>query len=345
VFGMRRREFILALGGAAVAWPLAARAALASEASGQRGDSKAQQSAMPVIGYLANASPAGFAQFVAAFRAGLSEMGYIEGRSVAIEYRWAEGRHDRLPGFAADLVDRRVAVIVATGGGAPALAAKAPTATIPIVFTGGTDPVKAGLVDSLARPGGNATGVLNISTVLTAKRLDILRELMPTAALIGVLRNPASPDAEGQLQEIQEAARITGQAIHVVNAGAAGDFEAAFAEMMQRRVGGLFVSADPLFTSGRAQLVALAARHVIPASYSFRALAAAGGLMSYGADLVDVHRQAGVYVGRILKGAKPEDLPVLQPTKFELVINLKTAKALGLEVPANLLALADEVIE
>ena len=221
---MKRREFITLLGGAAATWPLMARAQ--------------QQPAMPVIGYLANASPAGFAQFVAAFRRGLSEMGYVESQSVVIEYRWAEGQHDRLAGFAADLVDRRVAVIVATGGGAPALAAKAATATIPIVFTGGTDPVKAGLVDSLARPGGNATGVLNISTVLTAKRLDILRELMPTAALIAVLRNPTSPDAEGQLQEIREAARVTGQPIHIVNASAESDFEAAFAEVLQRQAGG-----------------------------------------------------------------------------------------------------------
>ena len=328
---MKRREFITLLGSAAVAWPLAA--------------SLASPPPMPIIGYLANASPAGFAQFVAAFRRGLSETGYLEGRNVAIEYRWAEGQHDRLPGFAADLVSRGAAVIVATGGGAPALAAKAATTTTPIVFTGGTDPVKAGLVESLARPGGNATGVLNISTVLTAKRLELLRELVPTATLIGVLRNPASPDAEGQLEEIQEAARVTGQPIHVVNASGERDFEAAFADLVQQRAGALFVSADPLFTSGRAQLVALAARHAIPASYSFRALTTAGGLMSYGADLLDVHRQAGVYAGRILKGAKPADLPVLQPAKFELVINLKTAKALGIDVPAKLLALADEVIE
>jgi ABC-type uncharacterized transport system substrate-binding protein len=326
---LNRREFIPLLGGAA-AWPTAARA---------------QAQTVPMVGYLANATPSGFAQFAAAFGRGLSERGYVEGRSVAIEYRWAEGRDDRLPGLVADLISRRAAVIMATGGIAPALAAKAATTTIPIVFTGGADPVKAGLAASLNRPGGNATGVVNIETELTAKRLELLRALVPTAALIAVLFNPTSPTSETQLVDAERAARALGQQILVVHARTEGEFDAAFAVMIERHAAALFVSGDPLFTSRRGRLAALAAQHAIPASYSFRDFPLAGGLMSYGADLLDVHRQAGVYVGRILKGEKPADLPILQPTKFSLVINQKTAKALGLTVPEKLLALADEVIE
>jgi putative ABC transport system substrate-binding protein len=326
---VKRREFITLVGGVA-AWPVAARA---------------QQPAMPVVGYLANATPSGFAHFVAAFRRGLGELGYVEGRTVAIEYRWAEGQHDRLPGLVADLIARRAAVIMATGGGAPAFAAKAATTTIPIVFTGGSDPVKAGLVASLSRPSGNATGVVNIEVELTARRFELLRELVPTAALIAVLFNPTNPDAERQVVEVERAAQTLGQQISLFNARSEGEFDAAFAAIVERRAGALFVSGDPLFTSGRARLIALAAQYAIPASYSFRDFPLAGGLMSYGADLLDVHRQAGVYAGRILKGEKPADLPVLQPTKFNFVINQKTAKALGLTVSDKLLVAADEVIE
>jgi putative tryptophan/tyrosine transport system substrate-binding protein len=327
---LKRREFITLLGGAAAVWPTAA---------------PAQPPPTPVIGYLANATPAGFAHFVTAFRRGLSEVGYSEGRNVAIEYRWAEGHHDRLPGLVADLIGRRVAVIMATGGSAPAQAAKAATATIPIVFTGGVDPVKAGLVASLSRPGGNATGVINISSELTEKRLHLLRELVPQAELVAVLFNPASPDAAEQVQEIRQAALTIGQQIAILNASSERDFDAVFATVVERRAGAVYVTGDPLFTSRRARLVTLAAQHAIPVSYSFRDFPLAGGLMSYGANLLDVHRQAGVYAGRILKGEKPADLPVLQPTRFELVLNLKTAKTLGLNVPDKLLALADEVIE
>jgi putative tryptophan/tyrosine transport system substrate-binding protein len=326
---MNRRHFTGLLTGAFVGWPLTARA---------------QRPAIPVIGYLANASPAGFATFVGAFRRGLAEIGYVESQNVVMEYRWAEGQHDRLPRFAADLVHRQVAVIMATGGNAPAIAAKAATSTIPIVFTGGSDPVRLGLVASLSRPGGNATGVINISTELTTKRLQLLRELVPSATMIAVLSNPASPEADAQVRPIQEAARSIGQMIHVVTARTEDDFDAAFATARQKRAGALFVTGDPLFTSRRTELVALAARYTIPASYSFRDLVMAGGLMSYGANLEDVHRQAGVYTGRILKGAKPAELPVLQPSKFDLVINARTAKALGIAIPSKLILLA-ELIE
>jgi putative ABC transport system substrate-binding protein len=324
---MRRRDFIGVMA-SSVLLPATARA--------QR---------PPVVGYLANASPAGFAEFLAAFRQGLRELGYAEGQNVKIEYRWAEGHHDLLPAFAADLVSRQVAVIVATGGGAPALVAKAATSTIPIVFTGGTDPVATGLVASLGRPGGNATGVISIANELTTKRLALLRELVPKADVIAVLSNPASPDAAGQLKDILQAAQAVGQRVEVFNVDREDEFEASFAAIVERRAAAIFISADPLFTTRRARLVALTARHRIPASYSFRDFALAGGLTSYGANLLDVHRRAGIYTARILKGEKPADLPVLLPTKFDLVINLRTARALGIEVSASLLALADEVIE
>jgi putative ABC transport system substrate-binding protein len=326
---VRRREFIKLIGGAGAAWPLAARA---------------QQPGLPVIGYLSSGSSVTFAPMVTALRHGLAEVGYVEGQNVSIEYRWAEGQSNRLPEFANDLVRRQVAVIVATGGSDPALAAKAATSTIPIVFTGGLDPVQTGLVISLGRPGGNATGVVNIANVLTAKRLEILHELVPTATIAALL-NPNNIGTDTQLKDLEMAARQIGQQIQVFNAGSEGDFEPSFAAMVQQRVGAIFVGADPFFTSQRNRLVALAAHYSIPASYSFREFAVAGGLMTYGANIPDQHRQAGVYAGRILKGAKPAELPVLQPTKFDLVINLKTARALRLEVPTKLLVLADEVIE
>jgi putative ABC transport system substrate-binding protein len=323
---MKRNEFVGLLSCAALTRPFAAFA---------------QQPATPVIGYLSGGSPAGFAQLLAAFRQGLSEAGFVESQNVALEYRWSEGQDDRLPEFAADLVRRRVSIIVSTGGSSPATAAKAATATIPIVFTGGNDPVKLGLVKSLGRPGGNATGVLNISSELTGKRLQLLHELVPAAVTIAALFNPAN---EALVTEIQEAARTMGLRMLVERVNSESDLDAAFANVVRMGAGALFVGADPLFTSRRAQVVALAARHAIPASYSFREFVVAGGLMSYGANLADVHRQAGVYAGRILKGAKPAELPVMQPTKFDLVINSKTAKALRIVVPPRLLVTA-EVIE
>jgi putative ABC transport system substrate-binding protein len=325
---VRRREVITLLGGAVATWPLAAHA---------------QQPAMPVIGYLNSRSRDGDTPFLAAFLSGLNETGYIESQNVVIEYRWAEGQYDRLPALAADLVRRQVAVMAATSTPA-ALAAKAATSTIPIVFTAAADPVAVGLVESLSRPSGNATGVSGYFSPLGAKRLELLHELVPNAA-IGILVNPTYPDAESQSKDVQEAAHMIGQEVHVVNASSEGELNAVFAPLVQLKAGILLVTADAFFLSRRDQLVALAARHSIPTLYWAREFVLAGGLMSYGPDIGDGYRQAGVYAGRILKGAKPGDLPVVQPTKFELIINLNTAKALGLAVPDRLLALADEVVE
>jgi putative ABC transport system substrate-binding protein len=326
---MRRREFVRFLGGAA-AWPLAAHA---------------QQPAIPVIGYLHSDSPQSIARLLTAFREGLSETGYVEGRNVAIEYRWAHNDNARLPELAADLVRRRVAVIAVPGTTAGALAAKAATTTIPIVFSIGLDPVQLGIVAGLNRPGGNVTGVNSMSNELVAKRLGLLYELLPAAARFAVLVNPKNPTTEPLKKDVQAAAAVIGRQIEVLTANTDRDIDTAFARLVQWRADALLVHPDVLFISRRMQLITLAARHAVPAIYPFRTDVEAGGLMSYGTSLTVAHRQVGVYTGRILKGEKPADLPVVQSTKFELVINHQTARILGLTVPPSLLAIADEVIE
>jgi putative ABC transport system substrate-binding protein len=306
----------------------------------------AQPAAMPMIGYLGSASPDVFASRLRAFRQGLSEAGYVEGRNVVIEYRWAEGQYDRFPALAADLVRHKVAVIAAPGSTPAAVAAKAATTTIPIVFVTATDPVETGLVASLNRPGGNATGVAVLSVETGPKQLEVLHEMIPKASAIALLVNPTSPTvSETQSRALQAAARTLGLKIHVLHASTERDFDTVFATLIQQRANGLVISSEALFTNRSTLLAALSLRHGVPAIYQFREFAAAGGLMSYGPSLTDGHRLAGVYVGRILKGAKPADLPVEQPTKFELVVNLKTAKALGLTIPQSLLVRADQVID
>jgi putative ABC transport system substrate-binding protein len=325
---IRRRELLAAFGGAAAAWPLAARA---------------QQPALPVIGFLRSTAATGSEPLVGAFRQGLNEAGFVEGHNVAVEYRWADDQDDRIPGLAAELVRRQATVIVANGIAVPAV--KTATATIPIVFTTGFDPVRTGLVASLSRPGGNATGVVFTMTDLAAKQLGLLHELAPKAATIAVLGDPNQPELELELREIETAGRAIGRQILIVQAASEHELKTAFATVVQARAGALLVRGSPFFLTRRRQLVALATRHALPASYSSREYVEFGGLMSYGPSLTDAYRRVGIYAGRILKGAKPADLPVEMATKFDLVINLATAKAIDLDIPPMLLARADEVIE
>jgi putative ABC transport system substrate-binding protein len=326
---MRRREFIALLGSVAVvARPFAVRA----------------QQELPVVGFANSSSALSQALMVAAYRKGLEEAGYVEGKNVLIESRWADGQYDRLPEFMADLIKRKVAVIMA-GGPPAALAAKAATSTIPVVFTTGDNPVQTGLVTSLSRPGGNVTGVNVLYTDLESKKLGLLRDVVPQAGVVAALVNQTRPVAASQTAELQAAAQKFGQRIQIINVATEQDLEPAFASMVQLKVGALLQGADPFFNTVRDQIVSLAARHAIPAIYEQRAFVAAGGLMSYGTNLADAYRQAGVYTGRILKGEKPADMPVVQATKFELVLNLKTAKALSLNIPSGLLTIADEIIE
>ena len=325
-----RRQFISALGGAPFAWPLAVRA---------------QQSEMPVIGFLSSRSKDDSAGVTTAFRQGLAEMGYADGRDAEIEFRWAHGQFDRLPTLAGELVRLRVAVIAAVGGAQTPRAARAETAIIPIIFGIGEDPVKEGLVASLNRPGGNMTGATFSTALLSAKRLGLLRQLVPTALVIALLVNQNSSQGQGQTKDAEEAARAIGQRLIILDGGTDEEIEASFASLAQQKAVALMVGADPFFDPRRQRLIALSEKYAVPAIYQFREFISAGGLISYGASITDLYRQVGVYVGRILKGDKPADLPVMLPTKFELVLNLKTARTLGLTIPPTFLALADEVIE